>query len=455
MQSRNTWHNPREQNGCSVITSLGFVQDWLSGDLAGTVVALVAVMACIVTMRHSRRQREQLEAALNNMNQGLCMFDGATRIVVFNQRYLEMYKLSSEHRKETGLFTGDIDQYCRKILDSMAGGKISTLYVNAADGRIIQAVNRPKPGGGWVSTHEDVTERQRLEKVHNEMAVREERRASLESAISSFRRRIEALLLTVGQSAQEMKSTASALSASSAETTQHAEGAVAASGEASTSVKTAATATDELAGSIAEISRQVDQTSNVVGLAVTEAQSTNDEIAALALAAQKIGDVIKLIQDIAEQTNLLALNATIEAARAGEYGRGFAVVASEVKSLAVQTAKATEDIAGQIQEVQASTKGSVDAIHRIAARMEEINRYTSAVAASVEQQNAATGQISCNVTTAAQETDVVATALGNVSGAATQTLASAQTVMEASQAVESTVAQLRAEVDDFLGKVAV
>src|SRR5262249_60222835 len=116
----------------------------------------------------------------------------------------------------------------------------------------------------------------------------------------------------------------------------------------------------------------------------------------LATAAQKTGDVVKLIRDIAGQTNLLALNATIEAARAGESGRGFAVVASEVKTLAVQTAKATEDITGQILAVQSSTGGAVEAIRRIAERMQEINRYTSAVAASIEQQSAATGEISLN-----------------------------------------------------------
>ena len=129
------------------------------------------------------------------------------------------------------------------------------------------------------------------------------------------------------------------------------------------------------------------------GLAAGEAGVTNDQIGALANAAQKIGDVVKLIQDIAGQTNLLALNATIEAARAGETGRGFAVVASEVKSLAVQTAKATEEIASQIAGVQTSTWTAVYAIGRIADRMQEINTHTAAVAAAVQQQNAATGEI--------------------------------------------------------------
>jgi len=191
-----------------------------------------------------------------------------------------------------------------------------------------------------------------------------------------------------------------------------------------------------------------------VRMAVSEAQATDGEIEALAAAAQKIGDVVKLIRDIAGQTNLLALNATIEAARAGEAGRGFAVVASEVKTLAVQTANATEDIAGQILAVQSSTSGAVEAIRRIAERMQEINGYTSAVAASVEQQSAATGQISSNVASAADGTTVVTSVLGKVADAATQTRTSAGIMLEASQAVEQAVANLRSEIESFLGKVA-
>ena len=170
-------------------------------------------------------------------------------------------------------------------------------------------------------------------------------------------------------------------------------------------------AAEELSSSIAEISRQLGQTNNLVEIAVSEAAMTNTEIGSLAKAAQKIGDVVKLIQDVAGQTNLLALNATIEAARAGEAGRGFAVVASEVKSLAVQTAKATEEIAGQIAGVQASTTAAVDAIGRIADRMKEISQFTAAAAASVQQQNAATSEISQNVASAAGGTKEIVAVL--------------------------------------------
>ena len=193
----------------------------------------------------------------------------------------------------------------------------------------------------------------------------------------------------------------------------------------------------------------------MVRAAVSEAESTNSQVAGLAEAAQKIGDVVKLIRDIAGQTNLLALNATIEAARAGEAGRGFAVVASEVKSLAVQTAKATEEIAGQVLAVQGPATGTVEAIRRIGEHMREISNYTSAVAAAVEQQNAATGEISHNVASAAQGTGVVVAVLAEVAGAATATRASAETMLSASHSVDTAVANLPGEVESFLGKVAV
>jgi methyl-accepting chemotaxis protein len=309
--------------------------------------------------------------------------------------------------------------------------------------------------GGWVATHEDVTEQRVAELQRSSMQEMESRRALTDAAIAGFRDRVESVLKSVSDSGQAMQSTAVGLLGASEQASQRAESAVKASSEASANVAIAATAATELSESIAEISHQLVGATEVVRVSVNEAESANQQIAGLADAAQKIGDVVKLIRDIAGQTNLLALNATIEAARAGDAGRGFAVVASEVKSLAVQTAKATEEIAALILAVQGSSTAAVDAIRNIAGRMKEISSYTSAVANSVEQQNAVTGEISQNVAGAAQGTSTVVAVLGDVAGASTATRSSAETVLSASRSVESAVAKLRGEVETFLGQVAV
>ena len=431
------------------------------------VAPLLILAGGAIALARTRAKIGRLADALDYMSQGLCMFNGAGRIVVCNRQYLSMYKLSPdvvkpglrlreliEHRRQTGLFTGDADKYCKEIMDGIAAGKTSKFVVNASDGRIIHAVNAPTPDGGWVSTHEDVTEQQLLQQQRDDMADQQKRRGVVDAAIASFRGGMETLLKTFGDSAAAMKSTAVTLSAAANHGSLCATSAAEASNEASTGVKTAAYATDELASSIAEIARQIAQTNNVVRMAVDEAQSTNGEMTMLANSAQKIGDIVKLIQTIADQTNLLALNATIEAARAGEAGRGFAVVASEVKSLAVQTAKATEAIVGQILAVQGSTSSAVDSIRRITQRMHEIQHYASGVAASIEQQSAATNNISSNVASAAQAAETMAEALSDVAGAATKTQTSAEVVLDTSQSVEAAVADLRRHIETFLKGVA-
>jgi methyl-accepting chemotaxis protein len=434
--------------------------------LLGLCVGALVLLGILYGRLHTHNRR--LLNAIDNMSQGLCMFDAQATIVVRNRRYVEMYKLSPQivrpgrtlreliqHRKDTGLFSGDVDTYCKTIIEGVRSGKSNGVYVPASDGRIVLAKNEPLPGGGWVSTHEDVTEQRHAEQERAAIRSQEQRRATIDTAISSFRPAAERLLSGVSNSATAMRSTALALFGSSEQTSQRAQSALHAFNEASTNVETAAVAADELSRSIGEISRQLTQTSNVVGLATNEARATDGEIAGLANGAQKIGDVVKLIRNIAGQTNLLALNATIEAARAGEAGKGFAVVASEVKSLAVQTAKATEDIANHILAVQQSTTSAVEAIRQIAARMHEINGNTTAVAAAVEEQNSATSEISRNVASAAQGTGDVVTVLEEVAGAATQTRSSAEVVRDASEAVEHAVSNLRLEVEDFLEKVAV
>ncbi len=439
--------------------------------IAGQTLLLAALgiaALALVGVWHRRLvvQNRRLSNALDNMTQGLCMFDAQSRVVLCNRRYIGMYNLSPEivrpgcslqelmqHRKETGLFSGDVEAYCRQIFKNIDKGQSTQFYVQSSDGRIVLAKNEPLPSGGWVSTHADVTEQRRAEEERAASQVQQQR-AAIDEAIASFRPQAERLLSSVSGSATAMRSTASALLGSSDQTSQRATSAMRAFNEASVNVETAAVAADELSRSIGEISRQLIHTSNVVGLATNEARSTDGEIAGLASGAQKIGDVIKLIRNIAGQTNLLALNATIEAARAGEPGKGFAVVAAEVKSLAVQTAKATEEIASHILAVQNSTVGAVEAIRQIATRMQEINEYTTGVAA-VEQQNSATEEISHNVARAADGTGHVVAVLGEVAGAATETRSSAKVVRDASQSAESTVANLRLEVEDFLAKVAV
>jgi methyl-accepting chemotaxis protein len=427
--------------------------------------AAAVVIALLAYVWQLRRTSRHLMTTVDNMPQGLCMFDAAGRIVVRNQPYLAMYGLSPDivkpgcslrdlikHRKETGYFQGDVEQYCRNIMESVAKGKPFTWLVEASDGRIVNVVNQPMASGGWVATHEDVTEQRKLEKQRDAMMAQEDRRTTIDTAITNFRDRVESVLKTVGDSAGTMKSTATKLLAASDQTSQRAESAVQASNEASTNVTTAATATDELSNSIGEISRQLDQTTEVVRQAATEAESTNAQITGLAEAAQKIGDVVELIRNIAGQTNLLALNATIEAARAGEAGRGFSVVASEVKSLAVQTAKATEDISAQILSVQDSTGSAVAAIQRITERMREIDRCASAVSVSVDQQKAATSEIAHSVSSAAKGTSGIVSVLNQVAGAAVETRCSAETVLDTSGSVDKAVAHLRAEVETFLAK---
>ncbi len=354
------------------MSSMSFISssDWQVAGLLGVSSLLAATTYAIWRMRIKILR---LTDALNYMSQGVSTFDNHARVVVCNKPYLRMYGLSPkvvkpgctlreliEHRKATGVFAGDPEKYCREIMDSIASGKISKWTVAASDGRIVHVINHPMPDGGWVATHEDITEQRQLEKARDDIAEQQRRRSAVDAVIASFRTEIEALLKTFGDSAAAMKSTAVTLSSASNHSSQCAASAVEASNEASVGVKTAAAATDELSSSIAEIARQIAQTNNVVRMAVDEAQSTNSEMTTLADSAQKIGDIVKLIQTIAGQTNLLALNATIEAARAGESGRGFAVVASEVKSLAVQTAKATEAIVGQILAVQGSTASAVE-----------------------------------------------------------------------------------------------
>ena len=442
-------------------------EPWVAAFCAALTTALVMLVAGLGIVRRMQADNSRMGVAINNMSQGLCMFDGNERLVICNRRYLDLYELPDEVAKPgrtltsllelrvaNGSFARDPEEYRKALVGAMRQGTTLTNEVKSATGRVVSVINRPMPDGGWVATHEDITERRDVERERATMQEQQQRRAIIDTAITAFRQRVEDHLRTVTDGAMAMRSTATVLLASSGQTSQRADGAVAASNEASTNVETAAIAADQLAGSIGEISHQLAMTTTIVRAAVEEAKGTNQQISALSQAAQKIGDVVKLIRTIAGQTNLLALNATIEAARAGEAGKGFAVVASEVKSLAVQTAKATEDISRLIGAVQTSTGSAVDAIGRIAGRMQEIDSCTTTVAAAVQQQSAATSEISQNVAGAADGAKLVVSVLGNVTGAATETRQSAESVLSASQAVEAAAAELRHEVEGFLARVA-
>ncbi len=442
-------------------------------------VAVLVTLLELITMAVSIRRQLSLEqtnlrfnTAVENLTHGLCMFDAEKRLVICNDRYGNLYRLPPDllkagtthqaiiaHRIMNGVLRGEksagaVDKKL-DALGQLSSDKISSRIDELADGRLIRVVRQPMKEGGWVATHEDITERQRIEHQRDSMLAQESRRLLTESAILSFRERVEEVLGIVSNNTTAMKSTASALIGSSQETTQHAEGALRESNEASANVSMVAGSAEELSASIAEINLQLAQTRELVSDAVAKASATNGEYAGLAQAAQKIGDVVKLIRDIAGQTNLLALNATIEAARAGEAGRGFAVVASEVKSLAVQTAKATEEIARHILAVQDSTGGAVEAVHGIEQSMHEISTRTSSAAASILEQNAATSEITRNAVNAARGTSMVVSVLGKVSDAAAGTRVAAETVLTASNSVDASVGNLRTEIESFLNKVTV
>jgi methyl-accepting chemotaxis protein len=453
-----------------IITAFSLSPGSLALAVASAAVAVLGMsLIGAITDQRLDANSQLLATALNNMTQGVVMFDRSGRLLVCNDRYLEMYDLARaavrpgctlreiiSARTANGTLSADAERYCAELLDAMRRGEALRSIIERPDGHAIEVSNRPIAGGDyWVGTHDDITERRLSETRMASLAEQTAHRAMVEAEIRSFRESVEAVLGTLSGSAAEMARTAAGLSTYSRETSQRATGAVRSSNDAADNVAAAAGAARELMGSIGEISRQLSQASDLVGLAVGEAQKTNTDVASLAQAAQEIGNVVKLIQHIAGQTNLLALNATIEASRAGESGRGFAVVASEVKSLAVQTAKATEQISAQIAGVQASTAAAVEAIHRNTERMQEIHRYATAVAASVEQQSAATNEISHNVASAAAETKVVVGALEEVVGAVDHTGTSAASVLEVSHAMQSAADDLRNRVEGFLSKVAV
>jgi methyl-accepting chemotaxis protein len=282
---------------------------------------------------------------------------------------------------------------------------------------------------------------------------KEQRQVVVDKSIGSFDNSVRGLLDMLASASTELQSTAQSMSATAEETSRQSTAVAAASEQASANVQTIAAATEQLSASVTEIAGQVTKSSSIAAKAVADADRSNATIATLDQAAQRIGDVVKLITDIASQTNLLALNATIEAARAGDAGKGFAVVASEVKSLAGQTAKATDEISAQIDAIQQATRQAVEAIRGVGTTIGQMNEISTAIAAAMEEQGTTTQEITRNAQQAARGTQDVSSSIVNVTQAAGETGAASSQVLGSASELGRQAETLRAQVANFLGEI--
>ena len=295
---------------------------------------------------------------------------------------------------------------------------------------------------------------ERLQAEQNaEQAKKLQRQAAVEQHIASFEQGVRTALDELTSAAAEMRATSQGMSATSDKTTARATAVAGVVEEVSGNMQTVASAAEELLSSVSEIGRQVVHSSKIADQAVGEAGRTNTTVQTLSQAAQKIGDDVKLISAIAEQTNLLALNATIESARAGEAGKGFAVVAAEVKTLANQTARATDEIGAQVTSMQHATGDAVDAIGNITGTITTISEIAEAIAAAVEEQGAATREITRNVQEAANGANAVSSNITGVNEAAHQTDAVSSEVLASAEKLGRQAAALRGDVDRFLANI--
>ena len=358
-----------------------------------------------------------------------------------------------------GLAAGAIMLVSRRVITPLATIRDAMLKVAGGDLAVDSGYLDRRDEIGALASALETFKQQATDKLKIEQHERERnagaaaRQRAVETYVGEFEGAVRKTLGELNEASGEMRKTSGDLSAVSRQTNERVHVAGKASNDASMSVESVAAAAEELSASINDISQQAAHAAGIAGRAVTQARETDDTVQGLAKSAGRIGEVVGLINTIAAQTNLLALNATIEAARAGEAGRGFAVVASEVKSLASQTAKATEEISEQIADIQKVAGDAINAIQTIGGIIGEVNEVATAIAAAVQEQGAATQEITRSTQYAAQGTKNVADNITGVKADADAAAAAADNVKQASEILETQSRQLGQEVSDFLGKI--